>query len=78
MIAIEHSEPPSPDSWPGCWPFHMEPWENRVYPRNLINCERQSFKKAVLTDGDFALRLSTPGVMQSYLCRIRKVTNGKT
>lgn len=22
--------PPSPDSWPGCWPFDVEPWASRI------------------------------------------------
>ena len=49
--------PPSPDSWPGCWPFDVEPWVSRVYLRNLLNLDYESFKNVVIMDRDFALRL---------------------
>lgn len=49
--------PPSPDSWPGCWPFHVEPWVSRVFLRELLNRDFEDFRNVAITDWDFAFRL---------------------
>ncbi len=48
--------PPSPDGWPGCWPFDVEPWTTRVYLRNFLNEDYGGFRDVAITDWDFALR----------------------
>ena len=69
---------PSPDGWLGCWPFDAEPWASRVYLRNFVNEEYGGFRDVVITDWDFARRLDYTWGNATYLCRIRRVKNGKT